>query len=109
MSHGVSKNVSILIAEYTAAYGFHIKKKGDITTHDIVAIIEEMRIQFGDGYDFAPEANSQGGIIFLSWPETEQRGYKAVRFGSRRGICYEWPWVHNENTATEDWRNKTPQ
>jgi hypothetical protein len=94
------------MAKYTYDWGFSFESSKAITTKDIVSIIDELELSFGHGYEFVPEAITEGGIRFNHWPGKKDGEYKTIRIHAREHG--DWPWIADEEQTAESWRNGPP-
>jgi hypothetical protein len=53
----------------------------------------------GSDYVLEPEAITEGGCSFVSWPGKQPGQYKCVRFSFAVG---KWPWITNGEAKEED-------
>jgi hypothetical protein len=89
------------MAAFTYTGGFRIKTPSDITSKMMVLIIDQLHVTFGPGYSFAPEAISEGGILFADWPGRQEGEYKTLRIQLFESGSA-WPYI-SDTTLTE-WR-----
>jgi hypothetical protein len=89
------------MAAFTCTEGFRIKTPSDITSKMMVSIIDQLHVTFGPGYSFAPEAISEGGILFTDWPGRQEGEYKTLRIQLFKSAIA-WPYI-SDTTLTE-WR-----
>lgn len=88
---------------YTSGPSF--KATGSITSKTIVSLIDALKRAFGEDYDFAPEAITEGGIVFTRWPNKEPRHYKTLRFRVEHTFG-RWPTIiRDRDNQIESWRN----
>lgn len=73
----------------TYTSGYTIKSTRSISKLDIINICTQLNNQFGPGYEFVPEAITEGGILWKHFPEKSEKMYKTMRLG----MYYDWAKV----------------
>lgn len=80
-----------------------MSKKTDITTKDFVMVIDALHKEFGNGYQFAPEPITEGGIQMIRWPSIlGKKAYKSCRIYIQTGYG-KWPRIDEQ--TLEKWRS----
>lgn len=96
------------MALYTYRMGFRFRSSKTITTHHIVNVIKNIEEVFGSEYSFRPEAISEGGIEFVTWPKQSSGQYKSIRtiVHDSRG---QWPHIEDVDCVRRQWINELPR
>lgn len=95
----------------TCTEGPTIKVTNYITRMDFVELCRNLTKEFGEGHKFIPEAITEGGIRWETWPgdDMNSRTYKSMRirvnnyYGSNGVVC-KWPNI-TTSTVMSDWES----
>ncbi len=63
----------------TYCYGFRMRMGRDVTFGDMRRTCRSLNAMFGPGHEFVPEAITEGGIEWISWPGKTAGMYKTLR------------------------------
>ena len=86
----------------TYKQSFYFKLNKDWTKSDLVKICLKLEEKFGEGYEFEPEAISEGGILWKNYPGKTRKMYKTLRFRSG-GVRF--PFVNS--SVMEEWKGNS--
>lgn len=89
------------------------KKKGPITTHDYVNMIDHLENQLGPAYKCELQRDTEGGIDLSTYPGSSQNKSKSVRMTHIDSalLCRphgsKWPWISTPPSETfNQWKNE---
>lgn len=86
----------------TCKHGPNLYFTENISSHDIIKIINKLHILYGQGYLFEPEPIREGGIIFKQWPGKVDNQYKSFRLHFNQ--YGDWPRITDNTLKT--WTDK---
>lgn len=92
---------------YCGGFSFKLPPSG-MSKYSVAQLCDAATLEFGPGYQFAPEPASEGGLEMIAWPShpgiphLEGGPFKTARF---HGFAGKFPVVTRD--ALADWRDPT--
>ncbi len=89
----------------TYTLGFDFKPTMPVTKADIVKLCKRLQEVFGPGWEFRPEAVTEGGIQVTHWPGKVGSMYKTIRFRYKCPDISTWSWPCVPTDCMEKWKD----
>ena len=93
------------MGDYTNCKGFDLRSTKALTNKDVIKVCQLLNERFGEGYEFKPEAITEGGILMKQWPNKKQGEYKTLRFS----FPHDGQWPTISDNLIEEWKTGQEQ